>query len=374
MKDISEFEKLFKVNFPIIEHHQYYINTLMRSPFYAGLGKLIEEYELYEIFAEEEGYKSAKSYKLDYALPKLKEYLLGTEAYEKMMSNDFGNLKLRTKDNLRNNDNMYLLSLDFTAANYNSLKTYDSKKELYTSWEELCISLDIHPTLSKSKSFRQYVFGNTNPKRLQKTQHKNIVAIVDKLIENNTHINEEDFVFISHDEFIFRVQPDIKKGFSVNSRINWILMELPIVCKELGIKMPTHYKVFKNEPIGAGMCIQTIYNPFGSVLDKSLTEKHKVLFKVPGNKFFKYFKTHILEEEFDKRDLMFMSDGEIAVWSTEDDSISEVIIPEGELSYDEIEKEYPVLLNKLKSEVVGLNKSQLRKIVNVALVLSDELF
>ena len=373
MKDIEEFQKLFKVNFPVVEHHQYYTDTLMKSPFYAGLGKLVEEYELYELFTEEEGYKSARAYKLDYALPRLKDYIVGTQAYENMIERDFGDLNLRTKDNLRNNDNMYLLSLDFTAANYNSLKTYDSEQQLSTSWEELCISLDIHPTLSKSKSFRQYVFGNTNPKRLQKTQNKNIVSIVDKLIERNETIEEEHFVFISHDEFIIKIQPSDRDGFSVNSRIKCVLMDTPIVCKELGIKMPTHYKVFKNEPIGAGMCVQTIYNAYGSVME-DLKEKHKILFKVPGNKFYKYFKTHILEEELDKRDLMFMSDGEIAVWKVDEDSIAETIIPEGEMSLEEVEKEYPVLVGKLRKEVSSLNDSQIRKIVNIALVLSDELY
>ena len=33
MKDIAEFEKLFKVNFPVQEHHQYYLDTMMKSPF-----------------------------------------------------------------------------------------------------------------------------------------------------------------------------------------------------------------------------------------------------------------------------------------------------------------------------------------------------
>ena len=120
------------------------------------------------------------------------------------------------------------------------------------------------------------------------------------------------------------------------------------------------------------MCVQTQYQVEGGM--GGFIEKNKSLFKVPGNKFFKYFKTHILGEELDKRDLMFMADGEIAVWSTEDDSIAEVIIPEGEMSLKEVEREYPVLVGKLRKEVSSLNDSQIRKIVNIALVLSDELY
>jgi len=359
MKNIAEFQKLFKVTFPVLEHHQYYIDTMMKSPFYAGLGLIIKEFEQYEIDAEEEGYKDARSYKLDYALPKLKDYLLSTNTYAKLQAADLGNSKLRTKDELRNNDNTYLISIDFKAANYNSMKTFDESGELFGSWEELCAALDIHSTLSKSKSFRQYVFGNTNPKRLQKIQHGNIITIVDKLIEDHG-FEEDDFIFISHDEFIVRLRPD--HALAVG-RIHTLLTAVGNIIQNEGINMPTHYKAFKNEVIGAGMCVQTQYQ----VKMGGLSEKYDTLFKVSGNKFFKYFKTHILKEPLDKRDLMFMADGEVAVWSVDDDSIAERITPEGEMSLDEIYRDYSFLFEKLKKEVPGMSELQIRKAINVFL-------
>jgi len=367
MKDIVEFQKLFKVNFPVEEHHQYYTDTLMKSEFYAGIGKMIEEYELYELFAEEEGYKSARSYKLDYALPKLKEYILGTEAYKQLIGQHFEKEnKLRTKDKIRNNDGEYLLSVDFKAANYNTLRYYDNKNELYHNWEELLMILDIHPTLAKSKSFRQYVFGNTNPKRLQRVQLIKTLMIVKKLKEDYD-IPEEDIVFISHDELVIKLDSNEKIAAGQVIVLNG---NIASINKKEHIDMPIHFKVFRNEPIAAGMCVQTVYDAKNS----GLSEKHRVLFKVSGNKFFKYFKTHILKEELDKRDLMFMADAEIAVWKVDEDSIAETIIPEGEMSLKEVEKEYPVLVDKLRKEVPSLNDSQIRKIINVTLVLSDELY
>jgi hypothetical protein len=364
MKDISEFEKLFKVNFPVQEHHQYYTETLMKSPFYAGFGNVIKEFEQYERDIEDEGlYTNVKSYKLDYALPRLKEYILNTKAYAGLLSEKFEDSKLRTKDELRRNDDTYLISIDFKAANYSALKTYDQDNELFGSWEELCMALDIHPTLSKSKSFRQYVFGNTNPKRLQKTQHQNIVIIVDKLIEDHG-FEESDFVFISHDEFIVRLRPD--HILAVN-RISLLLSAIGNIIQKEGINMQTHYKVFKNESIGTGMCVQTQYQ----VKMGGLSEKYTLLFKVPGNKFFKYFKTHILKEPLDKRDLMFMSDGEIAVWAEGDDSVDEIIIPEGEMSMDEIKLNYPYLVGRLQDEVPSMNEKQMRKSINVFLSLCN---
>jgi hypothetical protein len=356
MKDIKEFQKLFKVNFPVEENHQYYIDTMMRSSFYAGLGNVVKEFEQYERDVEELGYKSAKSYKLDYALPRLKDYLLNTGAYKVLMDWELPD-RSRTKDELRLNDNTYLISIDFKAANYNSLKKFDSLNALGDSWEGLCNDLDIHPTLSKSKSFRQYVFGNTSPKRLQIVQHSNIVKIVDGLIEDYD-FEEDDFVFISHDELIVRLRPDHK--IAVN-RIHILLSAVGMIIKNESIDMPTHYKVFKNEAIGAGMCIQTEYN----VKMGGLSEKYHTLFKVPGNKFFKYFKTHILKEPIDKRDLMFMADGEIAVWAEEDDSIAEIITPRDAMPIEQIMSDHPLLFKRLTDGLTGVRASQVKQIINI---------
>jgi len=360
MKNVQEFQKLLKLTFPIEENSDYYIKTLMKSPFYAGLGKKVKEFEEFENFVEEQGlFESVKSYKLDFALPKLVEFLKSTVAYSLLNAENFGSSKFRTKDELRNNDNTYLVSIDFSSANFNALKSYDTLGEMPSSWEELCESLGIHKFLASSKSFRQYIFGNTNPGRLQTTQHRNVIKIVDRLIEDHG-FEEKDFVFISHDEMIVRLSSDHK--LAVN-RVMLLTSAIGNIISFDGINMPTHYKIFKNNGIGAGMCVQTQYE----IKMGGLSEKHKTLFKVPGNKFFKYFKKYILSEPLDKRDLMFMSDGEIAVWAEDEDSISETIIPEGEMSMDEIMNEYPYLVKRLKEGVPGVNESQIRKMINIFL-------
>jgi len=113
------------------------------------------------------------------------------------------------------------------------------------------------------------------------------------------------------------------------------------------------------------MCVQTQYQVEGGM--GGLIEKYETLFKVPGNKFFKYFKTHILKEPLERRDLMFMSDGEIAIWNIEDDSVAERLTPEGEMNMEEIQKDYPYLFRKLKKEVTGMSDLQVRKAINVFL-------
>lgn len=364
MNNLEDFQKLFKVNFPVEEHYQYYLDTMMKSPFYAGVGLLVKEFEQYEKDIEEQGiFKSTISYKLDYALPKMRDYIKGTEAYKLLMEKDFSDYKLRKKDEFRKNDNTYLISIDFKAANYNALKTFDHEGELYGSWEELCIAQELHPMLSKSKSFRQFVFGNTNPKRLQKVQHGNIIKIVDALIEDYS-FTEEEFVFISHDEFIIKLRPDHKLAVG---RVNVLLSAVGNIIENHNIYMPTHYKVFKNDKVVKNgkpvkdMYVQTHYN----VKMGGLSEKYETLFKVPGNKFFKYFKTLILKESLDKRDLMFMSHGEIVVWSEDEDSVVDTITPEGEMSFSEVMKDYPYLVRRLREGVPGTNDAQIRKMVNI---------
>jgi len=368
MKNLEDFQKLFKVNFPLEEHHEYYMETLMKSPFYAGIGALAKEFEQYEKDIEDEGFKSTISYKLDHVLPKMKEYIKSTKAYYKLLEIEAHHPRLRKKDVLKHNDDTYLISIDFTAANYNALKSFDSEGEMYGSWEELCSALDVHPLLAKSKSFRQLVFGNTNPKRLGKVQHSNIILIVEDLIENHG-FEEDDIVFISHDEFVVRLRPD--HALATN-RIMLLNAAVGNIIEKHGINMPTHFKVFKNEAIVKSdkalkdIRVQTIYN----VKMGGLSAKYDTLFAAPGDKFFKYFKTYILKEALDKRDLMFMSHGEIAVWAEGEDSIVERITPEGELSFKELEEQYPDLINNLKKEVSGLNEHQVRKIANIALEFS----
>lgn len=306
MKDILEFGKLFKLNFPIVENFEYYVDVLKKSPEYSEwLDDMILDFGNFEKDVESMGYKSIKSYKLDFALPRMKEYILNTNAYKNFQQTSLPKDFLVTKDDLRKNDEEILLSIDFNAANFNTLKFYDENNELGEFWDELCDKMDIHPTLSKSKSFRQYVFGNTSPGRLQKIQHININKIVNELHKQG--MSDKDFVFISHDEIIIKISPD--KSIACN-QVDYITQKVQKIIDENNIRMKIHYKVFKNSSLGKGMCVQTVYN----VKLTGLSEMYNTLFKVPGNMFYFYFKKYILECELDDRDLYFTVDGKLAQW------------------------------------------------------------
>jgi hypothetical protein len=68
-----------------------------------------------------------------------------------------------------------------------------------------------------------------------------------------------------------------------------------------------------------------------------------------------------------KRDLYFWNDGELATWKEDEDAIGSSVVPEGELTIDEVKSEYGNFYNKLKSEVPNISDSQIRKIINVTL-------
>ena len=373
IEDVKEFEKLFKVSIPVVEEIDYYINTLKKSMEYIFIDDKLAAFAELEAFAKDNGYKGAKDYKMSYALPKMKKYILGTIAYDKLQNFDYSKENFRTKDQVKNNEGHFLLSIDFSAANFNAIKSFDEKfpSEFNGSWEELCEHLDIHPTLGKSKSFRQIVFGNTNPKRLQKVQHLKIMELINIFLEDKEFITEEDdIVFISHDEFIIRIPGSELTG---GNFVEGVVYKLKQLSKH--INMPIHTTTFKLDKIGKDMFLKTVYHPSFSYINTSvpgggsgpkfLSEGHKTLFGVPGNKFYKYFKTHVLGEDVEERDLYFVSYGEMAIWKEDEDSIDSTFIPDGEMTLEEVEKDYPYYLKKLKDEVPGLNDAQRRKIINL---------
>jgi len=305
MKNLEDFQKLFKVNFPLGEHYEYYIETLMKSPFYAGLGVLAKEFESYELNIEQSEHSSLKSYKMK-KIDEISNFIKTTDVYNKLLNFDFNKEEFRTKDIRKQNYDSYFISIDFKQANYNCLKSIDDSGELGSSWEGFCMKFDTHKTLVKSKSFRQIVFGNTTPKRLTKLQHKNITIIVNDLINKHGY-NESDFMFVSHDEFIIKLNQDAKLAVGEIIVLNNYVSS---IINEKNINMPTHYDVYKFKNIGKNKFLKTHFNTKAN----ELSESYKTLFGVPSNMFYQYFKQHVLEEEIEDRDLYFTLDKKLAKW------------------------------------------------------------
>lgn len=311
IKDIEEFCKLFKVTIPVEAEFEYYIETLKQSKEYSN--KLTANLSLYlslEEFVEKNGYKSVREYK-NKCLDTLKDYILSTNAYANLLSAPLPTQKLETKTLINSVEpHQYLVSLDFKSANYSALKMFQNpgEDELGTDWEDLCSRFNIHECLVKSKSFRQIVFGNTNPKRLQTFQHVQTLKLVEHL-KKELNFVEEDFVFISHDEVILKVE----KASTVQNKLKINLDKM----LDNVIKMPLGLTIFTLEKIKKDTFVKTIYQ-FGISISGANTwifnEDYKTLHGIASHKFYMYFKKHILAKPIDERDLMFKVDGELAMW------------------------------------------------------------
>jgi len=321
INDIEEFTKLFKVTIPVESEFEYYIDTLKQSKEYSN--KLTANLSLYlslEEFVEKNGYKSVREYKKK-CLDTLKDYILSTNAYANLLSAPLPTQKLETKTLINSVEpHQYLVSLDFKSANYSALKMFQNpgEDELGTDWEDLCSRFNIHECLVKSKSFRQIVFGNTNPKRLQTFQHVQTLKLVEHL-KKELNFVEEDFVFISHDEVILKVE----KASTVQNKLKINLDKM----LDNVIKMPLGLTIFTLEKIKKDTFVKTIYHldiftpSIGSrgFIDTAagrwvFEEDYKTLHGIASHKFYMYFKKHILAKPIDERDLMFKIDGELAKW------------------------------------------------------------
>lgn len=360
IQDIEEFSKLNKINVPVTKHFDYYISVLKKTKEYNNLDNTISDFCDLEKYANALGYSSAKSYKLDYALPKIIKYIEGTEVYDSIQNGKFPDSeKLYTKDSIKNNldSNSLFVSFDIKKANFSAFKIQDQKNEMKESWEELCAFLDIHPTLSKSKSFRQVVFGNLNPKRVQKLQHVQIIFVIQYLKLKG--LSEDNICFISHDEFVLKFNKADEND--VWQIANYTSEKSLIDISKQMLGMPVRYNIYGLEKIKKDIFVKQMYQK----TEKGLVPEYKTLFGAPGNKFYKYFKFYVLSGEIDDRDLFFINDGEIAKWAISDDSIESSFCPEGEMSLDEVKENYKYFFDQLSKEIPVLSDSQKRKIINI---------
>ena len=322
IKDIEEFCKLYKINIPVEEEFDYYIEILKQSEeFRTSLENIINSYIELEDFVSNKGYSNVRAYKNE-CMDKLIEYIITSKAYKNMQASSMPSAKMHSKDYMNIiEDGQLLISMDFKSANYNVLKTFmepiksSADIEFPGTWIELCERFDIHPALYNSKSFRQIVFGNTNPKRLQTFQHDNILNVLECLMTNHNY-QEEDFVFISHDELIVKA-----KRASNAYKISDISGELS--AKAMG--MPIGVRLFSMRKLKKNTFIKTVYsfrmsnitnsNAGINDLNKIIAEPmYDTLHGVQGHKFYMYFKKYILKKPLDERDLMFYIDNELAKW------------------------------------------------------------
>jgi hypothetical protein len=286
-----------------VEHLDYYIKQLGRI---AENENIEHHISLFTEFENEiDDIKKYKYQKLD----EIVTFIANTEA-----SNHLNNWQVlsafeyTSKNTIKENLDKTFISLDFKSANYNTYRKFDDKNELPSDWYSFCDKFKLHQALIESKSFRQAIFGNLNPKRIRQYQLLEINDLINLLIADS-RLSISDIVYINNDEIIFAISDEDYQKEEVITEIlrknNYFEDERIMTIKK------TKYKL---KHLGKDKFIKEIFKKHHLYHGKNVIESYKTLFGIPGNEYHRYLKEYILEEPIDDRDLYFINDGKLAKW------------------------------------------------------------
>lgn len=298
IRDLEEFSRLFRVTLPVHEHAGYYLDTLARSPEYADLPALARRFAAFEARLAARG-ASVGDYKHQ-VLAALRAELGRTAALRRLCAADPSAAPARNR--LAERPDAWFASLDLREANFSALKLFDDEGALGEGrWADFCAARDVDPVLAGSKSFRQLVFGELEPKKVQRVQLGLTAALADELRAGG--LADDAIVGLSHDELIVALPGD-DVGLAALRDLLARLFAAPR-------RPELRATVFRRAAPRPGIELRTIVDlpPAGPP-----TPRHRELVGVPGNLFFLYFKRHVLEEPLDPRDLYFRLERRLAQW------------------------------------------------------------
>lgn len=196
----------------------------------------------------------------------------------------------------------FYISIDLKEANWQAfIHGLSLSKALdYERWSNFCFSL--HPAIARSKSFRQFLFGNTNPKRLQSIQKS-------MMNEFYNCLSDEWKSFIvgkKSDEILFELPNDWRNYDSDD--FGEALNMLPYKFKV------TLFRVSEYTNFNEFVRIKEVYSVSSDIDTPHMITERKLM-GVPGNRFFIHYKTLILGESLDERDTFFINDKHLAKWT-----------------------------------------------------------
>jgi hypothetical protein len=279
----------FKI--PVLAHAEYYIDTLVRAEYVntrpIELLKTLEANQ--DLYLKKREFINAT---LDFFTQQGWTFTAA--------SNDTTPLTLKAAEyNLLEfssfkEDKLYV-SIDLKAANWQAFQYYFNLN--LSDWEVWLIDSGLRPHsfYAESKSIRQLIFGNTNPKRLQTIQR----GMMQTLIDNLSTFYKNKIVSRTSDEIIIELST-IEEAYGIQFYVN----ATPFKFKTSFFKMQkvTNF----NETVN----LKTTISSEGKELSKRIVN-------VPGNRFYIHLKTLLMNEDVDKRDLLFEHDKKLAQWVIE---------------------------------------------------------
>ncbi|MEM7354015.1 MAG: hypothetical protein AAF657_24650, partial [Acidobacteriota bacterium] len=198
-----------------------------------------------------------------------------------------------------------LISLDIVQANFSVLRSFDKEEALGASWRDFGARQDLDPALIESKSLRQILFGNLNPKRSQRLQHA-FMARVRQALQVDLGVEAEDLAFSSHDELVLSTARSDEPAARCDEIGDWL--------DHQSFELPLKTSIFRLRAFEKGRYVKTVYRLITVGGTPRLERRYRSLFGVPGNRFYLEFKRHVLDEPLDERDLLFWNDHRLAQW------------------------------------------------------------
>lgn len=284
MKDIKGFSKLFKINIPYQKEWKYYIDEYSKFP---GFEDIKQKLNLYQELEDEIDIFSVKKEKSNEII----KFIKNTKAYG-LMNSDNNIPSLYTNKTIKYQSGFKYISIDIKKANYKSIKKYNLYGELPDSYDKLLDMFDVPELFKQSKSFRQFIFGNLNPKRQRRVQ-RNMVEEVIKLIGNSLELH-----LVSHDEVIYKFEDYSQLGDIVKL-----------------ISDDFRYTLFYVDEV-EDFKIRNFFDISGNFIKRDL-------FGCPGNRFILNTKKYITNGKLDLRDFYFVSNDRLAIWN--DDKLKSLI-------------------------------------------------
>jgi hypothetical protein len=285
MNDVKGFCKIFDIAVPDYDHFDYYVNQLARLTKYSDLKELVALYEKAEAeFGDLYEYRMRKS-------EEIIKFLQITRAYHEITLDNLIPDYPTTKTFQYQDDKKYL-SIDMRKANWTVLKKYDPPfaNELPNTYDELLDRFGMPEVFKRSKSLRQYIFGNINPRKQSKAQR----VVIQELIDGFSKLEGLKVECIKSDEVIYSYTDIEYLKENVLSKIDTSRFKT---------------KLFKNVKIEDFR--------IDSIMDETEQVLYKEMVGCNGNRFFLLLKKYIFEEKLDIRDLYFRMDGNIAIWKVD---------------------------------------------------------
>ncbi len=304
----KDLEMTYGVRIPVEEHLHYYVDTLSKSIEFSSLKERIQEWDEFEKSNKNLNGKSMKELKFD--LIGSTTPMLNSMLYEKMNSwtppekSDFQEKTFHPEDK------KFYISLDIREANWSVIKHFLGLN--LPSWEKYTEdTLGFPVCLAKSKSFRQVILGQSiNQKRcdaMQKYITFKHISMLNSIIEKHEWL---ELAAVYSDEIILKFQKSkIAELVKALNSVEWILdirrkvYEMRIL-KNFNetVRVKEYYEIVDLDELG------------GHKITSVLKYSHKELHEVHGNRFYIHFKSLVLGEELDSRDMLFRHEHKTYRW------------------------------------------------------------